>query len=197
VPGEHRGVVIEEVGSRRGTLTQMMDTPTGEIHFEYQIATRGVMGLKSALMTKCRGTAQVHHLFDAYRPVEAGGFDRAGHGSLIAFEDGVSTAYALSNCQLRGELFIGPGVPVYHGMIIGENARGEDMEISPVKAKKLTNIRSATSDIAVVLTPPKELTLELALEYIGSDELVEATPKNIRLRKKLLDPVARKRARKD
>ena len=174
----------------------MVQTPTGELHFEYEISTRGVMGLKSALLTKTRGTAQVHHLFDAYKPLQEGAAGRASHGSLIAFEGGVSTTYALANCQLRGELFIGPGVDVYQGMILGENARGEDLEISPVKTKKLTNIRSSTSDIAVVLTPPKEMTLELALEYIGPDELVEATPKNVRLRKKLLDPVARKRAKR-
>ncbi len=196
VPSDYRGVIIEEVGSRRGTLKNMVQTPTGELHFEYEISTRGVMGLKSAFLTKTRGTAQVHHLFDAYKPLQEGAGGRASHGSLIAFEGGVSTTYALANCQLRGELFIGPGVDVYQGMILGEGARGEDLEISPVKTKKLTNVRSSTSDIAVVLTPPKEMTLELALEYIGPDELVEVTPKNIRLRKKLLDPVARKRAKK-
>ena len=194
VPPEYRGTVIEEVGSRRGILKEMVPTPTGELHFEYEIPTRGVIGLKSALLTKARGTAQVHHLLDEYRPLQEGNYARASHGSLIAFESGTSTTYALSNCQLRGELFIGPGVPVYQGMIIGENARGEDLEISPVKTKKLTNVRSSTSDIAVVLTPPKEMTLEIALETIGPDELVEVTPKNIRLRKRLLDPVARKRA---
>ncbi|MBI3332964.1 MAG: translational GTPase TypA [Candidatus Omnitrophica bacterium] len=197
VPVEYRGTVIEEVGSRKGILKEMVQTPTGELHFEYEIPTRGVMGLKGALLTKARGTAQVHHLFDEYRPVKEGGYGRASHGSLIAFESGTSTSYALSNCQLRGEMFIGPGVEVYQGMIIGENARGEDLEISPVKTKKLTNVRSSTSDIAVVLTPPKEMTLEIALEYIGPDELVEVSPKGIRLRKKLLDPVARKRAKKE
>ncbi len=196
IPAEHRGAVIEEVGSRKGTLSEMVQTPRGELHFEYAIPTRGVMGLKSALLTRARGTAQVHHVFDEYRPVQEGGGGRASHGSLIAFESGTSTTYALNNCQLRGELFIGPGVEVYQGMIIGETARGEDLEISPVKTKKLTNVRSSTSDIAIALTPAKEMTLEMALEYIGSDELVEATPQNIRLRKRLLDPVARKRAKK-
>ena len=197
VPLEYRGIVIEEVGSRKGILKDMVQTPTRELHFEYDISTRGVMGLKSAFLTKARGTAQVYHVFDEYRPVQEGAYGRASHGSLIAFESGTSTAYALSNCQLRGELFIGPGVEVYQGMIIGENVRGEDMEISPVKTKKLTNVRSSTSDIAVILTPPKEMTLDMALEYVGPDELVEVTPKGIRLRKKLLDPVARKRAKKE
>lgn len=196
-PADYRGVIIEEVGSRRGALENMITTTTGEIHFEYNIPTRGVMGLKSALLTSCRGTAQIHHVFDDYKPVLEASYGKTSRGSLIAFEGGTSTAYALANCQLRGEMFIGPGVEVYQGMIIGANPRGEDLEISPVKTKKLTNVRSSTSDIAVVLTPPKAMTLEMALEYIGPDELVEATPQNIRLRKKLLDPIKRKRARKE
>ena len=118
------------------------------------------------------------------------------HGSLTSSEAGTSNAYGLNNAQERGELFIGPGVEVYHGMIIGENSRGEDLDLSPCKTKKLTNMRASGTDEAIILTPPKEMNVELAIEYIGPDELVEITPKSIRLRKKVLDPVARKRMKR-
>lgn len=197
VPSEYQGAVIEEIGRRKGKLKHVSQSATGSLHLEYQISTRGIIGLKGRLMTKTRGMAVINHVFDEYRSFEEGGFNLEPRGSLVAIESGVSTAYALSNAQLRGELFIGPNMDVYEGMIIGENPRGEDMVISPCKTKKLTNMRSSTSDIAVVLTPPRELTLELAIEYIGQDELVEVTPSNIRLRKKILDSLARKRADRD
>jgi len=196
VPQEYQGAVIEEIGRRKGTLKNMIQAPTGELHLEYQISTRGVIGLKGALMTKTRGTAIVHHVFEEYKPMEKEPISMAPRGSLIAIESGVSSAYGLNNAEARGTLFIGPGVEVYQGMIIGENARGEDLDLNPCKAKKLTNMRSSTSDFAIILTPPKEMTLELAIEYIGSDELVETTPKNIRLRKKILDPTKRKRSKR-
>ena len=120
----------------------------------------------------------------------------APRGSLIAIESGVSSTYGLNNAEARGTLFIGAGVEVYQGMIIGENSRGEDLDLSPCKTKKLTNMRSSTSDFAIILTPPKEMTLELSIEYIGPDELVEVTPKAIRLRKKILDPTQRKRSKR-
>ena len=196
VPSQVQGTVIEEIGRRKGTLKNMIQTPSGEIHLEYQISTRGVIGLKGALMTKTRGTAVVHHVFDEYKPAVEDSFGAAPHGSLVASETGISNAYGLNNAQERGELFIGSGVEVYQGMIIGENSRGEDLDLSPCKMKKLTNMRSSGSDEAIVLTPPKELTLELAIEYIGSDELVEVTPKSIRLRKRALDPLQRKRLKR-
>ena len=196
VPQAYQGAVIEEIGQRKGILKNMLQSPTGEIHLEYQISTRGVIGLKGALMTKTRGTAVVHHVFDAYQPVQGETLAMASRGSLIAIESGVSSTYGLNNAEARGTLFIGPGVEVYQGMIIGENSRGEDLALNPCKMKKLTNVRSSTSDIAVILTPPKEMTLELAIEYIGPDELVEVTPKNIRLRKKILDPNSRKRSKR-
>src|SRR3989344_3094414 len=174
----------------------MLQTPTGELHLEYQIPTRGVIGLKGAMMTKTRGTAIIHHVFDEYKPMLEEALGLAPHGSLIASESGKSNAYGLNNAQERGELFIGAGVDVYQGMIIGENSRGEDLDLSPCKTKKLTNMRSSGSDEAIVLTPPREMNLELAIEYIGPDELVEATPKNIRLRKRMLDPLGRKRLRR-
>ena len=196
IPAEYQGVAIEEIGRRKGILKNMLQAPTGEIHLEYQISTRGVMGLKGALMTKTRGMATVHHVFEEYQPMEEGSFNTIPHGSLISSELGTSNAYGLNNAQERGELFIGPGVEVYQGMIIGENSRGEDLDLSPCKTKKLTNMRASGTDEAIILTPPREMNVELAIEYIGSDELVEVTPKSIRLRKKVLDPVARKRIKR-
>ena len=196
VPVVYQGTIIEEIGGRRGALQNMLQGPTGELHLEYQIPTRGVIGLKGALMTKTRGTAIIHHVFDEYRPSQGDDFSAAPHGSLVASESGLSNAYGLCNAQERGDLFIGGGIDVYMGMIIGENARGEDLDLSPCKTKKLSNMRSSGSDDAIVLTPPREMNLELAIEYIGSDELVEVTPKNIRLRKRVLDPLARKRLRR-
>ena len=196
VPAQYQGVVIEEVGRRKGTLKNMLQTPTGELHLEYQISTRGVIGLKGALMTKTRGTAIMHHVFEEYKPMIDQDMGGAPHGSLVASESGQSNAYGLCNAQERGELFIGAGADVYLGMIIGENARGEDLDLSPCKTKKLSNMRSSGSDEALVLTPPREMNLELAIEYIGPDELVEVTPKNIRLRKRDLDPLVRKRQRR-
>ncbi len=197
IPAEYQGSVIEEVGRRKGKLKHVSQSATGSLHLEYQISTRGIIGLKGALMTKTRGMAVINHVFDEYKPVEEGAFNTGSRGSLVAIEPGTSTAYALENAQQRGELFIGPNVEVYEGMIVGENPRGEDMPLSPCKMKKLTNMRSSTSDIAVVLTTPRELSLELSIEYIGPDELVEVTPKSIRLRKKILDTLARKRAGRD
>ncbi len=196
VPASYQGAVIEEIGRRKGLLKNMQQTPTGELHLEYQISTRGVIGLKGALMTKTRGTAVIHHVFEEYKPVIDQDFGAAPHGSLVASESGASNAYGLCNAQERGELFIGAGVEVYQGMIIGENARGEDLDLSPCKTKKLTNMRSSGSDDALVLTPPREMNLELAIEYIGADEFVEFTPKSIRLRKRDLDPLVRKRMKR-
>jgi GTP-binding protein len=196
VPAEYQGTIIEEIGRRRGALQNMSQTPSGELHLEYQISTRGVIGLKGALMTKTRGTAIIHHVFDEYKPVQDDALNQIPHGSLIASESGESNAYGLCNAQERGELFIGAGVDVYAGMIIGMNSRGEDLDLSPCKTKKLSNMRSSGSDDALVLSPPREMNLELAIEYIGDDELVEVTPKNIRLRKKSLDPLVRKRIKR-
>jgi GTP-binding protein len=196
VPAEYQGTVIEDVGKRRGTLTNMNQTSTGELHLEYTISTRGVIGLKGAMMTKTRGTAIINHVFDEYKPVVDQDFGMLPHGSLISTEAGESSSYGLCNVQERGDLFIGSGVEVYQGMIIGCNSRGEDLDISPTKTKKMSNMRSVGADDALVLTPPREMNLDLAIEYIGPDELVEVTPKNIRLRKRVLDPTARKRMKR-
>lgn len=196
VPAEYQGVVIEECGSRKGALLSMDTTPTGEQHLEYDMPTRGVIGLKSALMTKCRGTAVINHLFNKYEPYNQELINANSHGSLIAYERGSSTGYALDTAQERGALFIGPGVEVYAGMVVGQSGRDEDIEINVCKEKKLSNMRSKASDAAILLAPPKVMSLELALEYIGSDELVEVTPKIVRMRKRILDSNERKRSNK-
>ena len=195
-PKEYQGTIIEEVGRRKGNLQSMVQGPTGELHLEYRISTRGVIGLKGALMTKTRGTAIINHIFEEYKPADNQFVQSGDHGSLVASETGESNAYGLCNAQERGDLFVGAGIEVYQGMIIGECARGDDLDISPCKTKKLSNMRSTGSDDALVLTPPREMNLELAIEYIGSDELVEVTPLNIRLRKKFLDPTKRKRIKR-
>lgn len=196
VPGEYQGAIIEECGVRKGNLLSIDHTPTGELHMEYDMPTRGVIGLKAALMTKVRGTAIVNHIFNKYEPFNAELIRANTHGSLIAFENGQSTGYALDTAQERGTLFIGPGVEVYTGQVVGQSARDEDIEINVAKEKKLSNMRSKASDAAILLAPPRDMTLELALEYIGPDELVEVTPKSVRLRKRILDANERKRAQK-
>jgi len=196
VPAEHQGAVIEECGKRKGTLLTMETTPQGEQHLEFDMPTRGVIGLKSSLMTKTRGTAIVHHVFNKYEPYQPELINANSHGSLVAFETGPSSGYALDNAQQRGTLFIGPGVEVYAGMVVGQCSRDEDIEINVCKEKKLTNMRSKASDDAILLAPPRVMTLELALEYIGPDELVEVTPKSIRIRKRVLDALVRKREKK-
>jgi len=196
VPAEFQGIIIEECGARKGNLLAIDTTPTGELHIEYDMPTRGVIGLKSALMTKCRGQAIVNHLFNKYEPFQPDLIDANSHGSLIAYEQGMSTGYALDTAQERGALFIGPGVEVYAGMVVGQNSRDEDMEINVCKEKKLSNMRSKASDAAILLAPPRPMGLELGLEYIGPDELVEVTPLSIRLRKRILDSNERKRANK-
>jgi GTP-binding protein len=148
-------------------------------------------------MKKTRGTAIAHHVFDAYQPVLETLPPPEPHGSLVATDDGVSTAFALLNAQARGELFIGPGVPVYQGMVLGEASRDRDVDMNICKQKKLTNVRSETSETTEMLTPPRELTLELALEYLGQDELLEVTPQSLRVRKRIADTRLRLRAQRE
>jgi GTP-binding protein len=196
VPVEFQGPVIEEVGRRRGELRHMKLTVHGDLHLEYHIPTRGIIGLKSSLLTKTKGTVILHHIFDRYEQVDPRTLQVEAHGSLVAHETGTSSAYGLNIAQERGALFIGPQVEVYQGMVVGQNARDEDLDVNVCKAKHLTNMRASGSDEAIVLTPPRETTLEFALEYIGPDELVEVTPSNIRIRKRMLDPEERRKARK-
>jgi GTP-binding protein len=193
VPGNYQGAVIEEVGRRKGELMGMNHTDHGEVHLEYLMSTRGVIGLKSKLLTQTKGTVILNHVFDSYKPAASVGELNLPHGSLIATESGVSNGYGLNNAQERGTLFIGPAVEVYMGMIVGENAKAEDIEINVNKTKKLTNMRASGSDDAIILTPPRVMSLEESLEYLAPDELLEVTPQGLRLRKKILDPNKRKR----
>ena len=188
-----QGAVIEALGERGGDLLVVSPVAGNECHLEYVIPTRGVIGLKTELMTSTRGHAIIHHVFDQYKPVGDDIGSGNIHGSIITAVPGTSTAYALNGAQDRGILFISPGREVYTGMIIGQHARDLDLEYNVCKTKNLTNMRASGADDAVVLTTPKKITLEYALEYIGPDELIEVTPKNIRLRKKFLDANDRKR----
>jgi GTP-binding protein len=195
VPQEFQGSVMQELGKRGADIKHITPNDANtEFHFEAIMPTRSLIGLKSLLLTATKGTVIMYSSFDEYRPKAA--LDvRNDHGSLISTETTTSSGYALSNAQQRGVLFIGPGVDVYMGMVVGQNSRDEDLELNPGKEKKLTNMRSKSSDDGVVLTPPKDMDLEKSLEYIGDDELVEVTPLNIRIRKRYLDPTERKRNR--
>ncbi len=191
VPSEFQGAIIEKMGPRKGEMTSMQ--PMGDfIRLEFIIPARGLIGLRSEVLTDTRGTAVMTHTFHDYAPYK-GEIPGRKNGVLIAMEQGETTGYALDALQPRGILFLGPGVEVYGGMIIGQHAKDNDLDVNPCKGKKLTNIRASGSDDAVKLAPPRILTLEQALEFIDDDELVEVTPQSIRLRKKELDPNRRKR----
>jgi GTP-binding protein len=192
VPHSHIGPVIELVGIRRGEMTKM-DVKGAYAHLEFLIPARGLIGLRNRLMSATQGEAIMHHNFHDYRPVK-GDVPHRANGVMVSLVRGQAVAYAMDNLQQRGTMFIQPGDDVYEGMIIAENARNEDMVVNPCKEKKLTNMRASGSDKNILLKPPRELTLELALEYIETDELVEITPSKIRLRKKVLGEENRKRA---
>lgn len=188
----YAGKIIEKLGQRKGEMKNMSPLDSGVTRIEYIIPARGLMGFRSELLTDTKGTGIMHHSFHGYAPYR-GEIAYRLNGVLIAMENGTSTTYALNNLQERGRLFIDAGTPVYTGMIIGENAREGDMVVNPCKGKKLTNVRAAGSDDTIKLTPPFKMSMEQALEYIEEDELVEITPKNIRLRKKYLSSSERKR----
>ncbi len=191
VPSEYQGTIIEKMGPRKGEMVAIHQM--GEVvRLEFAIPARGIIGLRNELLTDTRGTGVVTHTFHGYAPYK-GDIPGRKNGVLIAMENGETTAYALDALQPRGVLFLGPGVEVYGGMIIGQHAKDNDLDVNPCKGKKLTNIRASGSDDAVKLSPPRVLTLEQALEFIDDDELVEVTPTSIRLRKKELDPTKRKR----
>ncbi len=194
VPSEYQGAVIENMGRRGGELLHMDSSNNTELHAEYLIPTRGLIGLKNLLLTQTRGTVIINNLFDSYKPVHEIDTHVNDHGSLVSSETGLSNAYGLNNAQERGILFIKPAVEVYEGMVVGKNALNNDIELNVCKTKKLTNIRSSGTDEAIILTPAREVELDFALEYIGPDELVEVTPKSIRIRKKILGATERKRA---
>jgi GTP-binding protein len=185
VPEEFQGVVIAQVGGRRGTMTKMVNHGSGRIRMEFRIPTRGLIGFRSQFLTDTRGTGIMNHLFSGWEAWH-GAIPARSTGALVADRAGAATAYAISNLQERGEIFIDPATPVYEGMIVGENARPNDMDVNVTKEKKQTNMRASTADEAIRLIPPRRLGLEQAVEFINDDEFVEVTPQNIRLRKKIL-----------
>jgi GTP-binding protein len=185
VPDEFQGVVIAQVGTRRGTMTRMVNHGSGRVRLEFRIPTRGLIGFRSQFLTDTKGTGIMNHLFAGWEPWH-GSIAARGSGALVADRSGTATAYAIYNLQERGEIFIEPGTPVYEGMFIGENARPNDLDVNVTKEKKQTNMRASTADEAIRLVPPRILGLEQAIEFIKDDELVEVTPKSIRLRKKIM-----------
>ena len=192
-PDEFTGTVIEKLGQRKGELQNMTPITGGYTRLEFSIPARGLIGYRGEFMTDTKGNGIINTIFDEYAPYK-GDIQYRKQGSLIAFESGESITYGLYNAQERGTLFIGAGEKVYAGMIIGQNGKPEDVEINVCKKKQLTNTRASGSDEALRLTPPKVLSLEQALEFIDTDELLEITPVSLRIRKKILDPTLRKRA---
>ncbi len=182
VPEEFVGVVMEQLGTRKGEVTNMHNHGYGRVRVEFRVPSRGLIGLRSQLLTDTRGTVVMNSLFDGYTEW-SGEIPHRLTGALIADRPGVTTSYALYNLQERGELFVGPGVDVYEGMIIGENAKDNDLDVNVVREKKLTNMRASTADEAIRLVPFRQLNLEQAIEFIADDEFVEVTPKSLRLRK--------------
>jgi GTP-binding protein len=192
-PENFIGIVMESLGSRRGEMKKMVNHHSGRVRMEFSIPSRGLIGLRSQLLTDTRGTSLIHSLLEGWTDY-AGDMAMRLTGALVADRGGVSVAYAIWGIQERGEMFVGPGVEVYEGMIVGENSREDDMNVNITKEKKQTNMRSSSADEAIRLIPPREMTLEKAIEFIADDEYVEVTPKSIRLRKKVLD--AKKRPKR-
>ena len=190
---DHQGAVMEALGTRRAELTDMAIDGNGRARLEYRVPARGLIGFQGEFMTLTRGTGLISHIFDGYAPVKGDIPDRH-NGVLVSNEQGEAVAYALFNLQERGRMFVSPGEKLYEGMIIGIHSRDNDLVVNPIKTKKLTNIRAAGKDDAILLTPPIQLTLEYAVEFIADDELVEVTPLSIRIRKRFLKETDRKRS---
>jgi len=193
VDQQHQGAVMEALGQRRGEFTDMQSDAKGRVRLEYRIPARGLIGFQTEFLNLTRGTGVLSHVFDDYGVVKPDMPERR-NGVLISAEEGTAVPYALFNLEPRGRMFVSPGDPVYEGMVIGIHSRDNDLVVNPIKTKKLTNIRAAGKDENVVLTPPIQLTLESAIEFIADDELVEITPKSIRIRKRHLTEHERKRA---
>jgi len=193
VEDTNQGVVMEELGRRRGDLQDMQPDGHGRVRLEYRIPARGLIGFQSEFMTMTRGTGIMAHVFDDYAPVKAEMPGRR-NGVLISAENGEAVAYALWKLEDRGRMFVSPGDKLYEGMIIGIHSRDNDLVVNPIKGKQLTNVRASGTDEAVRLTPPVRLTLESAVEFIDDDELVEITPISVRMRKRFLTEIERKRA---
>jgi len=184
-PESYIGVVIEKLGSRKGKMAKMVNHGSGRVRLEFHVPSRGLIGLRSEILTDTRGTAIMNSLFQGYMEWQ-GDIPMRPTGSLVADRAGKATGHAIFNLQERGEMFVMPGTEVYEGMIVGENARERDLDVNIVKEKKLTNMRASTADEAIRLVPPRVLNLEQAIEFIRDDEFVEVTPQSIRLRKKVL-----------
>jgi GTP-binding protein len=192
---EALGTVVELLGGRRGEMIDLQEIGPDAVRLRYLAPTRGLLGFRYQFMTATRGAGYLHSQFDSYRPLVTGSFERTG-GSLVAWEPGTTTTYGLKNAEERGQLFVGPGVEVYAGMVIGEQTRPGDIVVNVCKARHVTNHRASTKEIDVRLTPPKVMSLDQAIEYLREDELLEVTPKNLRLRKRMLDAKLRNRQEK-
>ncbi len=193
VPEDYLGVVTQLMALRKGRLEQMVNHGSGWVRMDYLVPARGLIGFRTEFLTETRGTGLLHHVFDRYEPWH-GELRTRPSGSLVADRSGQTTSFALANLQERGTMFVGPGTEVYEGMIVGENARSDDMDVNPTKEKKLTNMRSSTGEVLVPLIPHRELSLEQALEFCREDECVEVTPSAVRMRKVLLDVTERVKA---
>ena len=189
----YQGVVMELLGQRKAELTNMSPDGKGRVRLDFTVPARGLIGFRTEFLTATSGTGVLYHIFDRYAPVKPGEIGQRTNGVLVSNSEGKSLAYALFNLQDRGRLFIGHGEEVYEGMIIGIHSRSNDLVVNPLKAKQLTNIRAAGSDENIILVPPVRMSLEQALEFIDDDELVEVTPKAIRLRKQFLKEHERRR----
>ena len=195
VPEEHVGAVTQMLAGRKGRMEQMVNHSTGWVRMDYLVPARGLIGFRTEFLTETRGTGILHHVFDRWEPW-AGELRTRQTGSLVADRQGQTASYSLFSLQDRGSLFVGSGEEVYEGMIVGENARSDDLDVNPTKAKQQTNVRAASADVLVRLAPPTRLTLEASLEFLRDDECVEVTPESVRLRKLILDKVQRLKAAK-
>ncbi|NLM98691.1 MAG: translational GTPase TypA, partial [Campylobacteraceae bacterium] len=195
LPDEFTGTIIEKLGKRKAEMTAMHPTGDMQTRIEFEIPARGLIGFRSQFITDTKGEGILNHSFLEFRPL-LGSMSKRTNGALVSMENGEALGYSIFNLQDRGALFIEPQTKVYIGMIIGEHSRPNDLDVNPIKGKQLTNIRAAGADEAIKLVPPRILTLERALEWIEDDELVEVTPKSIRVRKRFLDPTKRKRLAK-
>jgi len=196
IEDQHQGAVMQEVGARKGELADMQSDARGRVRLDYRVPARGLIGFSTEFLNITRGTGLMSHIFDGYEAFK-GEIGGRKNGVLISHEDGEIVTYALGKLDDRGRMFVKAGDPVYEGMIVGIHSRDNDLVVNPIKTKQLTNIRAAGKDEAIDLTPPIQLTLEYAVEFIADDELVEITPKSIRLRKRFLKEHERRRAERD
>jgi GTP-binding protein len=197
VEEEHQGSVMEKLGERKGDLTNMEPDGKGRVRLEYMMPSRGLIGFQTEFLTATSGSGLLYHVFDHYGPVKGGDIGNRQRGVMISMAKGKAVAYSLFPLQERGELFLMNGEEVYEGMLVGLHSRGSDLTVNPTKPKPLTNVRASGTDDSLTLDKIQKMTLEQALEFIGDDELVEVTPKSIRLRKKLLTENERKRASRE